>query len=34
LIVENQDLVLKNERYIMRITGDDAAGQAQLGNLH
>ncbi|MBV5337811.1 MAG: DEAD/DEAH box helicase family protein, partial [Deltaproteobacteria bacterium] len=25
LIVENQDLVLKNERYIMRITGDDAA---------
>ncbi|MGB4598358.1 MAG: DEAD/DEAH box helicase family protein [Trichlorobacter sp.] len=32
LIVENQDLVLKNERYIMRITGDDAAGQAQLGN--
>jgi type I restriction enzyme, R subunit len=32
LIVENQDLVLKNERYIMRITGDDAAGTAQLGN--
>lgn len=32
LILENQDLVLKNERYIMRITGDDAAGQAQLGN--
>ena len=32
LIVENQDLVLKNERYIMRITGDDAEGQAQLGN--
>jgi len=32
LIVENQDLVLKNERYIMRITGDDAAGQAELGN--
>jgi type I restriction enzyme R subunit len=32
LIVENQDLVLKNERYVMRITGDDAAGQAQLGN--
>lgn len=32
LIVENQDLVLKNERYIMRITGDDAAGTSQLGN--
>lgn len=32
LIIENQDLVLKNERYVMRITGDDAAGQAQLGN--
>ncbi len=32
LIVENQDLVLKNDRYIMRITGDDSAGQAQLGN--
>jgi len=32
LIVENQDLVLKNERYIMRITGDDPAGQAQLDN--
>ena len=32
LIVENQDLVLKNERYVMRITGDDAVGTAQLGN--
>lgn len=32
LIVENQDLVLKNERYVMRITGDDPAGTAQLGN--
>ena len=32
LIVENQDLALKNERYVMRITGDDAEGQAQLGN--
>ena len=32
LIVENQDLVLKNERYVMRITGDDAAGTAQIGN--
>ncbi len=30
LIVENQDLVLKNERYVMRITGDDAAGVAEL----
>jgi type I restriction enzyme R subunit len=32
LIIENQDLVLKNERYVMRITGDDAEGTAQLGN--
>ena len=32
LIVENQDLVLKNERYAMRITGDDAAGTEQLDN--
>ena len=32
LIVENQDLVLKNERYVMRITGDDAAGKEQLDN--
>ena len=32
LIIENQDLALKNERYVMRITGDDAEGQAQLGN--
>lgn len=32
LILENQDLVLKNERYVMRITGDDPAGTAQLGN--
>lgn len=32
LIIENQDLVLKNERYVMRITGDDPEGQAQLGN--
>ena len=32
LIIENQDLVLKNERYVMRITGDDPAGTAQLGN--
>ena len=32
LIIENQDEVLKNERYVMRITGDDAAGTAQLDN--
>ena len=32
LILENQDEVLKNERYIMRITGDDGAGIAQLDN--
>ena len=32
LILENQDEVLKNERYVMRITGDDQAGTAQLGN--
>lgn len=32
LIVQNQDLVLKNERYVMRITGDDAAGTEQLDN--
>jgi type I restriction enzyme R subunit len=32
LIIENQDLAVKNERYVMRITGDDAEGQAQLGN--
>lgn len=32
LIIENQDLVLKNDRYVMRITGDDQAGTAQLSN--
>ena len=32
LIVENQDLVLKNERYVMRITGDDGPGKEQLDN--
>ena len=32
LILENQDLVLANERYVMRITGDDALGTAQIGN--
>src|SRR5439155_742355 len=32
LINENQDLVQQNPRYVMRITGDDAEGQDQLGN--
>ena len=32
LINENSDLVLENPRYVMRITGNDADGQAQLGN--
>lgn len=32
LINENQDLAQRNERYVMRITGDDEAGTAQLGN--
>jgi type I restriction enzyme R subunit len=32
LINENKDLVQQNERYIMRITGDDPEGQAQIGN--
>jgi len=32
LIVENQDLVLKNQRYVMRITGDDDIGKEQLDN--
>ena len=32
LINENQDLVAKNSRYVMRITGSDPDGQAQLGN--
>ena len=32
LINENPDLVQQNERYVMRITGDDAEGCAQLGN--
>jgi type I restriction enzyme, R subunit len=32
LINENADLVQENARYVMRITGDDAEGQAQLGN--
>ena len=32
LINENQDLVQQNERYIMRITGNDDEGCAQIGN--
>lgn len=32
LINENEDLVRQNERYVMRITGDDAEGVAQVGN--
>ena len=32
LINENADLVSGNHRYVMRITGDDSEGQAQLGN--
>jgi type I restriction enzyme R subunit len=32
LVNENRDLVQQNERYVMRITGDDAEGQAQIGN--
>jgi type I restriction enzyme R subunit len=32
LINQNADLVAENSRYVMRITGGDAEGQAQLGN--
>ena len=32
LINENADLVNKNHHYVMRITGNDAEGQAELGN--
>ena len=32
LINENADLVAENSRYVMRITGNDPDGQAQLGN--
>jgi type I restriction enzyme R subunit len=32
LVNENADLVAENDRYVMRITGDDPEGQAQLGN--
>ena len=32
LINENKDLCDQNHRYVMRITGSDTEGQAQLGN--
>ncbi len=32
LVNENADLVRKNERYVMRITGDDREGVNELGN--
>jgi type I restriction enzyme, R subunit len=32
LVNENKDLCNENHRYVMRITGSDAEGQAQLGN--
>lgn len=32
LINENGDLVAENHRYVMRITGSDAAGQAEIDN--
>lgn len=32
LVNENPDLVTENHRYVMRITGNDPEGQAQLGN--
>ena len=32
LINENQDLVQQNSRYVMRVTGDDAEGCAEIGN--
>ncbi len=32
LVNENPDLVQQNARYVMRITGDDAEGCAQIGN--
>src|SRR5271170_2802602 len=32
LINENKDLCNENHRYVMRITGSDTEGQAQLGN--
>ncbi|AIP22000.1 MULTISPECIES: EcoAI/FtnUII family type I restriction enzme subunit R [Burkholderia] len=32
LVNENKDLVQKNDRYVMRITGNDPQGSAQIGN--
>ena len=32
LVNENRDLVTKNQKYVMRITGDDAIGKRQLDN--
>ena len=32
LVNENADLVSRNHRYVMRITGSDTEGQAELGN--
>ena len=32
LVNENADLVQENDRYVMRITGDDPEGTAELGN--
>ena len=32
LVNENTDLVAENQRYVMRITGNDTEGQDQLGN--
>ncbi len=32
LVNENQDLCAENHRYVMRITGSDTEGQAELGN--
>lgn len=32
LINENSDLVARNRKYIMRITGDDEQGKAELDN--
>ncbi|MBZ0158483.1 MAG: DEAD/DEAH box helicase family protein [Alphaproteobacteria bacterium] len=32
LVNENPDMVQKNQRYVMRITGDDAEGCDQIGN--
>ena len=32
LVNENNDMILKDSRYVMKITGDDAEGKAQLDN--